>query len=379
MKAWLRQAVAISTVILAVAGCGGNPGHGAGGNHTGQNVASFPASNRTGGAAAAPGSAGQGVGKDTSALMEYPNSPLPCNLLIADRGNSRLLIVTPQKKIIWSMNIPGSQGPSGANSLGADDAFFTPDGKHIIVNEEDNQMIGIIDIRTKQFVWTYGHPGTPGSAPGYLHTPDDAYQLPDGTVTVADIRNNRILFISSDGRVVKQYGTTGVRGHQPPRVLAAPNGDTPLPDGGMLITEIGGSYADRVDKNGKLVYSVHFRDISYPSDTQLLPDGNLLVLDYNTPGKIEMVSPSGKVLWSYDKTSGPGMLSNPSLALRLPNGNIIVNDDYNHRIVVIDPKTKQIVWQYGHTGVPGTAPGYLNVPDGMDLVPPSVPLPPGSP
>ena len=48
---------------------------------------------------------------------------------------------------------------------------------------------------------------------------------------------------------------------------------------------------------------------------------------------------------------------------------IAANDDYNHRVIVIDPKTKRIVWQYGHTGVLGTGPGYLNKPDGLDLLP----------
>ena len=38
-------------------------------------------------------------------------------------------------------------------------------------------------------------------------------------------------------------------------------------------------------------------------------------------------------------------------------------------MIVIDPKTKRIVWQYGHTGTPGRAPGYLNKPDGLDLLP----------
>jgi hypothetical protein len=37
---------------------------------------------------------------------------------------------------------------------------------------------------------------------------------------------------------------------------------------------------------------------------------------------------------------------------------------------VINPATKRIVWQYGHTGVAGSAPGYLDDPDGVDLVPP---------
>ena len=41
-----------------------------------------------------------------------------------------------------------------------------------------------------------------------------------------------------------------------------------------------------------------------------------------------------------------------------------------HRVVIIDPRTDRIVWQYGHTGQTGTAPGFLNKPDGVDLVPP---------
>lgn len=265
-------------------------------------------------------------------------------------------------------------GVKGIKSLGADDAFFTPDYKHIIVNEEDNQVIAVIDIATKKIVWHYGHAGVTGKKPGYLNTPDDAYMLPNGVITVADIKNMRILFINQQGKIVKQYGN-GLWRHNPPASYASPNGDTPLPDGGMLITEINGSYANRLDKNGKLLYTVHFSDIAYPSDTQLLKNGNLLTVDYNTPGKIEEVTSKGKVVWKYFKKSGSGMLSSPSLSFQLPNGNIIVNDDKNDRVVVIDPKTNQIVWQYGHTGVPGTKVDYLNVPDGMDFLPPGVHVP----
>ena len=48
---------------------------------------------------------------------------------------------------------------------------------------------------------------------------------------------------------------------------------------------------------------------------------------------------------------------------------IAVTDDWNHRVVLIDRKTKKIVWQYGHDHQPGSAPGYLNKPDGLDLIP----------
>ncbi|GGJ10551.1 hypothetical protein GCM10010885_19700 [Alicyclobacillus cellulosilyticus] len=302
-------------------------------------------------------------------------SPLPGDLLIADRGNDRILIVTPDKRIIWQMSFANLGGPRGVNSLGPDDAFFTPDHKHIIVNEEDDHAIAVVDIATKKVVWSYGHPGVPGSAPGYLHTPDDAYMLPSGLVTVADIRNQRILFIDPrTNRVVKQYGTTGLRRHNPPVSFASPNGDTPLPGGGMIVTEIGGSYADVLDKHGHVLYTVHFPDVAYPSDTQMMPNGDLLTVDYNTPGRVEMVNRQGKVVWEYYRTAGSGELSHPSLALPLPNGNIAVNDDYNDRVVVIDPRRNRIVWQYGHTGVPGAAPGYLNIPDGMDLMPADVQL-----
>ena len=300
-----------------------------------------------------------------------PAGPLGGDLLIADRGNDRLLIVTPDKRVIWSMTIdPG--GPRGSTSWGPDDAFFTPDGRHIVINEEDAHVVALVDIATRRIVWQYGHAGQPGSAPGYLNGPDDAYVLPDGTITVADIRNQRILFISPAGRIVRQYGLTDRQLHDPPVSYDAPNGDVPLPDGGMLVTEIGGSWVDRLDASGRLVWSVHLAGVAYPSDAQLLPDGNVLVVDYSTPGSIEEVTPRGKVVWRYFVRSGSGMLSNPSLAVRLPDGNIAVTNDFGQAVDVIDPATNRIAWQYGHTGHAGSAPGYLDNPDGLDPVPASV-------
>jgi outer membrane protein assembly factor BamB len=298
---------------------------------------------------------------------------LPGDLLIADRGNGRLLVVTPDHRIIWSLVLDRSAGWTQA-PLAADDAFFTPDGKSISINAEDQHLIARIDIATRRITWSYGHDGVPGSAPGYLNTPDDAYPLPNGDTLVADIFNQRILEISPSGRIVRQLGTTRVRRHDPPRAFAAPNGDTPLPDGGMLVTEIGGSWVDRIDRAGNLVWSVQLDGVYYPSDAQLLADGTILVVDYHTPGAVLRVRNDGTVLWRYRVVGGPGQLDHPSLAIQLPNGEIALNDDNNDRVIVIDPKTNRIVWQYGHLGVAGSAPGYLNGPDGIDLVRPGIVL-----
>ena len=55
-----------------------------------------------------------------------------------------------------------------------------------------------------------------------------------------------MLFIDHAHKIVRQYGTTGVCRHDPPRDLGAVNGATPLPDGGTLVSEINGSWIDDI-------------------------------------------------------------------------------------------------------------------------------------
>jgi hypothetical protein len=280
---------------------------------------------------------------------------VPGYVLIADRQNNRVLLVSPAKKVVWS----------ASNLRGPDDAFFTPGYRSVLTNEEFNDTLTELNLHTKRPVWRYGHSGVAGSSPGYLNTPDDAYRLPNGLTTVADIQNCRIVELRHSGALARVFG--GSCAHDPPRGLASPNGDTPLPGGGLLVTEIGG-WIDRLAADGRLLWSMR-APVSYPSDAQLLPDGRVLVASFTSPGKIVIVDRAGRVDWSFGTASGPDYLDKPSLAVRWPNGMIAANDDYNHRVIVIDPRTKRIVWQYGHTAVSGTAPGYLNKPDGIDLLP----------
>jgi hypothetical protein len=296
------------------------------------------------------------------------SGPYAGGLLIADRGNDRLLIVDRAGHTLWHFPVTGSL-PAG-QTFSADDAFGSPDGLTISANEEMRQVLVRIDIATERIVWQYGHYGRAGSAPGYLNTPDDAYPLANGDVTVADIFNCRILEIAPDKRVVRQWGHTGVCRDAPPYSYDQPNGDTPLPDGGMLITEIKGSRVVRLDAAGRVVFDIHV-PTKYPSDAQLDANGDVVVADYSSPGAVVAVSPTGHLVWRYGPTSGAGRLDHPSLAVPLPNGLVILNDDFRHRVLLLDPLTGRIVWQYGHTGVPGRGPGYLFIPDGLDPVLPT--------
>lgn len=295
---------------------------------------------------------------------------LPGNVLIADAGNNRIIEVTPDKRVVWEFPRPGDLSP-GLSFVDPDDAFYTPGGRTIITNEEDNHTITVIDYATRRIVWQYGHPGRPGSAPGYLNTPDDAYQLADGRIVVADIKNCRVLLFAPPPahRIEKQFGVAKDCRAVPGRFLY-PNGDVPLPNGNLLVTEIGTRSAEEIDlATGAVLYRV-LLPVAYPSDAQELSDGTYLVVDYSRPGRVVVVTRAGQTVWSYAPASGEGRLDHPSLAIRLPNGDFLLNDDFNDRVLVLG-RDKRILWQYGRTRAPGRAPGYLDDPDGVDLKPPS--------
>jgi hypothetical protein len=291
---------------------------------------------------------------------------LPGYLLIADRGNNRILVVNPAHQIVFKY--PSAADLAAGHRLYYnDDTFVEPGGHALIANEEDNNDIVQVNLADRSLHVLFGQPGVAGSDATHVHTPDDAYMLPGGTFTVADAYGCRIIFVRHH-RIVRQFGTSDVCTHEPPRYLDAVNGDTPMPGGGTLLSEINGSWIDEISAHGKLVFAIK-APVSYPSDPQPLPGGRILLADYANPGHILIVNRKGHAIWRYGPSSGHGRLDHPSLAMPLPNGDIAVNDDYRDRVLVIDPRTNAIVWQYGHSDKPGTAPGYLNIPDGMDFIP----------
>jgi hypothetical protein len=293
-------------------------------------------------------------------------SGLPGYLLIADRGNNRILVVDPQRHIVF-LYPSRADLAAGRKLFFNDDTFVEPGGQALIANEEDDHAIVQVGIPDHSLRVLFGHPGESGSDRTHLHTPDDAYMLPSGSFVVADAYNCRVLFIRKHA-IVRQYGSSDVCRHEPPRFLGPVNGDTPLPGGGVLISEVQGSWIDGIGANGRLMLSFA-APVGYPSDPQPLPGGRILLADYSSPGHVLILNRRGRVLWRYGPEQGRGRLDHPSLAMALPNGDIAVNDDFRDRVVVIDPRTKRIVWQYGHADHAGSGPGFLNTPDGMDFVP----------
>jgi hypothetical protein len=292
-------------------------------------------------------------------------SVLSADVLIADHHNNRLLIVDPQGRVRWEFPRPGDLAP-GQTFLEPDDAFFSPDGRYIIVTQEDDYVISVIAVATSKIVYRYGVPGVPGAGPNHLFNPDDAMLTPSGVIVSADIKNCRVVIITPPAHVLTRVigQTTNACIHEPPHRFGSPNGAFPMTDGNYLVTEINGDWAEEMSLGGAVSWSANPPGVLYPSDTNEVYPGRYLTVDYSNPGQVVEFTSTGHLLWRM------GGFNQPSLALPLPNGDILLNDDFNHRVCVVDPATHRIVWQYGHTGKSGTAAGYLNDPDGVDLVPP---------
>jgi len=298
---------------------------------------------------------------------------LPADVLIADRSNSRLLVVSPSGNVVWQFPRPGDLRP-GQRFAVPDDAFFTPNRRYIVVTEEDDAAVSLVDIATHRLVWQYGTPGSPGWTANKLWNPDDAMMLPNGDIVLADIKNCSLLVLRPPSHVPLERIGENTRAcyHAPPLHWGSPNGLFAMAQGPQyLATEINGDWVDAVTLTGRVLWSTHPPGVAYPSDSSQIGPNRYLTVDYSDPGQIVEFNREGRLLWRYGPASGPGKLDQPSLCQQIPRSvDLLCNDDYNDRVIVVDPRTNRIVWQYGHTGVAGSAPGYLDQPDGVDLAPP---------
>jgi DNA-binding beta-propeller fold protein YncE len=136
------------------------------------------------------------------------------------------------------------------------------------------------------------------------------------------------------------------------------------------VTERRPAWIDVLSAAGRLTRAIALPKGSAPSDANAYGAAGLVVADRGDPGRIEEIDEiSGAVTWSYGPLSGPGRLDDPAEAEVLPDGDVLVVDSGNDRVIVIDARTKAIIWQYGHTARAGRQPGYLDDPGSATLVP----------
>ncbi|MDA8195581.1 MAG: PQQ-binding-like beta-propeller repeat protein [Thermaerobacter sp.] len=287
------------------------------------------------------------------ALLRGSAVPFTGAIYIADEQGNRILKVNAKKQVLWVAHVPS---PDDVNPM--------PNGGPIIVNSDASQQVYAVSPTTGKILWHYGHPGQPGAGPGYLYIPEDSYGMPGNRVTITDPGNERAIIVNmKTDQIEWQYGHSGVESLAP-GYLYWTNNAVPLANGTMLITDGAPAGSPQrvldINSSGAIVWSITLPSaIHYPSDAMPVGPGLYALADYHTPAGLYVVNQKGQIVWSYRVTSGPGELRHASSINRLPNGNFLVSDDHNDRVVVIDPVTHKIVWQYGTTGVPGVGPDHL--------------------
>jgi outer membrane protein assembly factor BamB len=295
---------------------------------------------------------------------------LPGPVLIADGDGNRVLIIDPNGRMMWQFPRAGDLAP-GQSFKAPEVAWFSPDGKQVVVASEDTNILFVIDIATHKIVSTYGKQGAPGSGPNEVNTPDGVVMLKSRDLLVPDAGNCRIIQIPAGGHAIRrQLGRTGVCEHNPPQTFSDPSGLFPMTNGNYVLTEGVGHYVSEMSASGKIAWTVQVPGVTAIYQTSEVGPDRYLTVDHVTQGQVLTFDHTGKVFWRYAPTGGQS-LNKPSLAIGLPNGDVMVSDKVNNRLIVVDPRTNKVVWQYGHTKVPGSGAGFLNNPTGMDLYPPN--------
>lgn len=296
-------------------------------------------------------------------------SVVPRAFLIADRGNDRLVEIDGQGRELWVFPRPGDLAPG--QTFGAPDrAFFSPDGRYIVVTQAGDSTVSVIDVASHRIVWQYGARGVPGSGPNRLSTPATAVLLRDRTLVVADAESCRVLLIRFGAHAPsRSLGDAACR-HGPTDGFAEPNAAFPTGSGELLVTETAGGWVDQVAVEGHVALAVRPRQVASPSGTNELSPGVFLTVDRSDPGAVVVFDRTGRTRWRF-APAGADALHRPTLALPLPNGDFVVADEGGNRVLVVDPSTDAIVWQYGQSGQPGRGSGMLNLPGSVDLVPPN--------
>ena len=215
------------------------------------------------------GFAGDG-GLATSARLNMPHGTVLLadgSVLIADTNNFRIRRVSPDGRIstvagTGSRSFSGDGGAASAARISAPRGIGgTADGGYLIADSDNNRVRKVTAggiITTVAGSGTRGYSGDGGPATtAALNAPYSVSALPDGTFFIADSANHRIRRVSPDGTMATVAGTgsAGFSGDGGQAVLAklnTPHAVEAMPDGRLLIADMGNHRIRQVSSDGTI-------------------------------------------------------------------------------------------------------------------------------
>lgn len=263
-------------------------------------------------------------------------------ILAADKG--LVAIVDDAGKVEWLYE----------NKAEAHDLHLLPNG-NILLPVSRTKIVEVTP--DKKIAWSYEAKQKSGyKGPIEIH----AFQpLPDGRVMVAESGNKRLVEVDKDGKIAFEMELTVEHPH--------PHRDTRLvrrlEHGGYLVCHEGDGKIREYDRSGKVLWTYEMElggrprsDGHGPEGHGLevysairLKNGNTLIGGGNNNRVLE-VDKDGKIVWKLDQKELPGVtLAWVTTVTALPNGNIIVGNCHagpgQPQLIEIT-RDKQVVWKF---------------------------------
>ena len=210
-------------------------------------------------------------------------------MLVADTGNDRIRVLSADLQQVSTVAGDGEEGHR--DGAAAQAQFNSPralallaDGR-VLVADEDNNRIRLLSADLQQVTTVAGDGGVGhqdgAAAQAQFNNPRNLVLLSDGRVLVADYWNHRIRMLSAD---LQQVSTVAGDGEGAQRDGAAaqaqfngPAGLAVLPDGRVLVADYNNNRIRVLSPDLQQVSTLTNAELRTPSALGLLPDGRLLV------------------------------------------------------------------------------------------------------
>ena len=240
------------------------------------------------------------AGHAASAKLKIPLKPLGSrvgvlngNTLLAYGHNNKVKEIDPAGREVWSYE---TQHAWSAEKLANGNVLIAAymEGKVLEVDPSGDT------------VWEYP-----------CKTCLNARPLPNGNILAIAHTEKKVYEVTRDKRVVWEFTTEGLScdAHR-------------LENGNTLLSE--DNLVREVDRDGKTVWKF---EAKHPYGIEPLPNGNVLICDLGSNHVIE-VTRDKEIVWKFDA-------NRPVDAYRLPNGNTLITDA--NRFVEVTPE-KKVVW-----------------------------------
>lgn len=173
-------------------------------------------------------------------------------MLVADEGNSRLVMIDADDKQVWEFAAPHEiMNPCYAEETDKGTILFADAGLHKVYEI----------TRAGEVIWSYGRLMIGGEGPGELMEPTYVHRLDSGETLIADTGNDRLVVVSRLGREnALFYGTSSHPLTKPRHCEVRENGD-------ILVFSASEDKLLRLDHWGEPIWSLSLTPAAKAKET----------------------------------------------------------------------------------------------------------------